>query len=267
MASASAHTITVLTYNVHGCRGGDGVLDPARIAEVIARSEADIIGLQELDVGRKRSGGIDQARAIAAHLNMMAHFHPAMHARGEKYGDAILTHFPSRLIKAGAIPSVGEPRGALMAAIDLGPAEIVVANTHLGLWRRERIAQTSVLMGPTWLGHPEVRGRPTIFMGDFNAVPRSTPYRRIVGELRDVQHARGGPAKATFPARFPLLRLDHIFVSSDIEVAEARVVADQMARRASDHLPLMARLTLTPAEPEMAETPSTTSEPAGRLDR
>eukprot|EP01036_Dinobryon_divergens_P054167 gene54167-72393_t len=54
----------LVTYNVHRCVGIDRRLDVERIAGVIAELEPDIVCLQELDVGRARTGGVDQARAI-----------------------------------------------------------------------------------------------------------------------------------------------------------------------------------------------------------
>jgi endonuclease/exonuclease/phosphatase family metal-dependent hydrolase len=104
-----------MTYNVHRCVGADGRADPRRIAEVIAACQPDMVALQELDVGRLRTGGIDQAHVIAHLLGMSFHFHPALQVEDELYGDAILTALPMRLVKAGPLPgSVGfEPRGAL----------------------------------------------------------------------------------------------------------------------------------------------------------
>ena len=84
----------LLTYNVHRCVGVDRQLDVARIAGVIADLEPDIVCLQELDVGRARTGGVDQAHAIAERLDMSFHFHPAMRVEEELYGDAILTRLP-----------------------------------------------------------------------------------------------------------------------------------------------------------------------------
>ena len=57
--------LRILSYNVHRCLGIDGQLSPARIAEVIASCEADIVALQEIDVKRARTRGVDQAQAIA----------------------------------------------------------------------------------------------------------------------------------------------------------------------------------------------------------
>src|SRR4026209_2834843 len=107
-----------MTYNVHRCVGADGRADPRRIADVIAACQPDMVALQELDVRRLRTGGIDQAHAIAHPLGMRVHFHPALLFEEELYGDAILTALPMRLMKAGPLPgSVGfEPRGATWAA-------------------------------------------------------------------------------------------------------------------------------------------------------
>mgnify|MGYP001308187068 CR=1 FL=1 len=240
-------TVRLLTYNVHGCRGTDGRLDPTRIAEVIASCEADIIALQELDVGRTRSGGIDQAQAIAAHLSMVSHFHPAYHLEDEKYGDAVLTALPSRLVKAGPLPSIGEPRGAIWVSVDLGGVELQVINTHFGLRRRERANQAATLLGPGWLGGPDCRDTRCVLMGDFNAVPSSVVYRTLARGMRDVQRREGLRPRPTFPSRVPLLRLDHIFTGEGVVPVRAEVRSDQLARTASDHLPLLATVAVEPA--------------------
>lgn len=252
--------IRILTYNVHSCRGSDGRADPARIAEVIARCKPDITALQEVDVGRARSGGIDQAELIAAHLRTRSHFHPALHLEDEQYGDAILTAMPARLVRAAPLPSIGEPRGAIWMAVDIGGAELQVINTHLGLRRRERIAQVATLLGPGWLGSAECRDAPAVLLGDFNAVPSSVVYRSLSRHGRDVQLHTAGRPKATYPSRFPVLRIDHIFAGEGIEPLAAEVRSDMLARRASDHLPLVATLAV-PMRSQGAVQPHTSFQP------
>ena len=94
----------IVTYNVHRCVGNDRRLDVARIADVLARLEPDIVALQELDVGRRRTGGVDQAHEIARRLDMACHFNAALTVEEERYGDAILTSYPERLVKSGPLP-------------------------------------------------------------------------------------------------------------------------------------------------------------------
>ena len=98
----------LLTYNVHRCLGPDGLLSPERIADVIASADPDIVALQELDVRRARTGGVDQAYRLAQRLGMAFHFNAALKVEEELYGDAILTALPERLVKAGPLP--GHPR-------------------------------------------------------------------------------------------------------------------------------------------------------------
>ncbi|MDH3439007.1 MAG: endonuclease/exonuclease/phosphatase family protein, partial [Betaproteobacteria bacterium] len=180
---ASRDTLRIMTYNVHSCVGMDGKLLPERIARIIDRYAPDIAALQELDVGRERTAFMDQAHIIARHLEMDFHFHPAMHLEEERYGDAILTHLPMRLVNAGALPTLPgkrylEPRGALWVAVDVYGREFQVINTHLGLLPRERTVQIEALLGTEWLAHPDCRG-PVILCGDLNARPASPVCRRL----------------------------------------------------------------------------------------
>jgi endonuclease/exonuclease/phosphatase family metal-dependent hydrolase len=234
----------ILTYNVHRCMGVDGRLSPARIAEVIASCNADIVALQELDVGRARTGGVDQAHAIAEQLGMHMHFHPAFRVMEESFGDAILTTRPSRLVKAGPLPTWGrrsfvEPRGALWASVNVGGTEVQILTTHLGLRGPERLMQIEALLGPEWFCHPACRG-PIIVAGDLNAIPRSRVYRRLSGHLHDAQRTPRSPRpRPTFPGRAPMLRIDHVFVSRSVKVLRAETIRTPLARVASDHLPLL----------------------------
>jgi endonuclease/exonuclease/phosphatase family metal-dependent hydrolase len=207
---------------------------------VIAACQPDMVALQELDVRRLRTGGIDQAHAIAYLLGMSVHFHPALQVEEELYGDAILTALPMRLVKAGLLPgSVGfEPRGALWAAVEANGTEIQIINTHLGLPAYERMAQAKSLLGQDWLGHPDCRD-PVILLGDFNARRRSVVYRMFAAKLRDAQLVLHKRARRTFPARMPMLRIDHIFCSRSVDVLGVEVPRSQLVRTASDHLPLV----------------------------
>jgi endonuclease/exonuclease/phosphatase family metal-dependent hydrolase len=120
-----------------------------------------------------------------------------------------------------------------------------VISTHLGLSRRDRQLQSTELLGESWLANPDLR-RPCVLCGDLNAVAgASSTYRRLAAHLTDAQRAlQGHRPKATFPARLPVLRLDHVFVSKEIGVRGVTVPYDVRSRRASDHLPLIVDLEL-----------------------
>jgi len=242
--------VTLATYNVRRCLGTDRCLSPERIAEVIADCDADIVALQEIDVGRLRSGGVDQTLLIADKLGFTSHFHPALRIEEEQYGDAVLTRCPSRLVKVGLLPGLrnlwpSEPRGAIWVEAMVGGARLQVINTHFGLRRRERRAQAVALLGGDWIGRCQP---PYAVVGDLNSLPHGSVYRSFAARLSDAHLAgtQGRPAP-TFPSRRPMLRIDHIFVSDDIEVTSAEVVRSPLTRVASDHLPLIAQLRI-PAE-------------------
>ena len=234
----------ILTYNVHRCVGNDRRLDVARIADVIAAQAPDIVALQEVDVGRARTGGVDQAHRIAERLKMAFHFNAALRVEEELYGDAILTHLPERLIKAGPLPGHPriprlEPRGALWVAVKIGGAEVQILNTHLGLVPREQQIQARALAGPDWL-ESSSRKDPLILLGDFNAAPPAMVYRTFAAKLTPARRAapRRWPTP-TFPSPMPMLSIDHLFVSDGIKVLAVRAPDDSLARVASDHLPLV----------------------------
>lgn len=232
----------LLTYNVHRCVGTDRRLDVDRIVAVIGEHEPDLVCLQELDVGRARTGLVDQARTIADKLAMTSRFHPAMRVEAELYGDAIMTPHPEKLIRAAALPTVAgipglEPRGAIWSEIEIGGVSVNVVNTHLGLVPREQRLQAAALAGSGWLGACE---GPTLLAGDFNATSITRPYQTLARKLQDCQRQlKLRPSVKTFPSAFPAIRIDHCFVSPEIRITGVTAPYSPLARIASDHLPLV----------------------------
>jgi endonuclease/exonuclease/phosphatase family metal-dependent hydrolase len=237
----------ILTYNVHRWMGTDRQIAPGRIADVIASCEPDIVALQEVRVGRARTGAIDQAAAVAARLGMSLHFQPTIRVFGEQFGIAILTRHPAQVIRSGRLPSLSngpsfEKRSALWVSVRIGGRALNVVNAHLSLRSRERLHQVEALVGGDWIGHPDCAD-PAVLLGDFNAPPQSRSYRLLASRLRDAQLSNpNGEPQATFHTRAPVLRLDHVFVTPAVEVVAAAPVRTPLARVASDHFPLMAEL-------------------------
>jgi endonuclease/exonuclease/phosphatase family metal-dependent hydrolase len=245
---ADSKTLTLMSYNVHGCTGMDGNMATQRIARVIARYNPDIIALQELDVGRLRSGKIDQAEMIARKLEMKYHFHPAFRWKDEQYGNAILSRYPMALIKSGALPKLEakgqrhESRGVLWVSVEFEGKKIQVLNTHLSLSPRERDLQVDALLSQEWLQHPDCRG-PVILCGDFNSLPRSSVYRKICHKLYDSQAVLAGHRpRSTWFGHYPVSRIDYVFINSNFHVQSITVPRTELEKVASDHLPLITEL-------------------------
>jgi endonuclease/exonuclease/phosphatase family metal-dependent hydrolase len=225
----------------------DGKISTRRIAKIIAQYDPDIVALQELDAGRSRTQEVDQAHEIARELEMEFHFHPALQIEEELYGDALLSRYPMRLVRSGELTGPPnrprlETRGALWVEIDVGGHKVQILNTHLGVRPVEQRYQIETLLGSQWLSHPECRG-PVILCGDFNANPSHKTCRRITQMLNDAQDKLDNhiPQRTWF-GRFPVGRIDHIFVTKEIQVQSCLVPRTALTRIGSDHLPLIVDL-------------------------
>jgi len=239
--------LRVMSYNVHSCIGRRGTVSPLNIAQIISFFDPDIIALQELDLGMKRTGFIDQAGQIANALNMEFQFHPSFHVEKGKYGNAVLSRFPLTLVRADSLPTLTgrirlEKRGAIWTQVRYGNSVLQVVNTHLGLNRKERMHQVDALLGKEWLSHPECRP-PIIFCADLNAIQGSSVYRKLRTILVDSQKNPDSrrPSK-TWPSRFPFMRLDYIFISHDLKAKNIIAPQHRLLHSASDHLPVIAEI-------------------------
>jgi len=248
-SAPGSQPLRVITYNIRSCMHMDGSIDPDRTANAIARFDPDIAAIQEVDAGRGRTGSIHQGRQIAGRLNLSCQFYPVVVNAKEQYGLAILSRFPiisSRcfLLPRGSGKPVRENRGVMMTVLKTPLGSIQFVNTHLGLHAGERRRQIAAILDDEWMSNPLKNDLPLIVCGDFNAGSRSFVYKRIVEHVSDVQTLIAGRRfpKATFYSRYPLLRLDHIFLSRHFYPSRVVVPTDAETRMVSDHLPVYCEL-------------------------
>ncbi len=231
----------VLTYNVHSFVGADHVYDPERTARVIEGARADIVALQEVDFGRGPRAEHSAVDRLAARLGMRSHFTYTRDGARGHFGNAVLTPHALELVAEGILPRRrDEARAVQWLKIGSNGLQVHLMNTHLSVSFRERNAQMNALLGAEWA--VRARDLPLVVCGDLNASPWSMVYRKLSRDLKDAQC--GKTRQATWPSRLPFLRIDHIFVSPEVAIRDARVVDDGLARVASDHLPLVAELDL-----------------------
>lgn len=245
--------LRLMTYNTHGCGGMDGRVSPRRVARVIQGELPDIVALQELDLGRRRSRAEDQAAIIARETGMPhVEFCPTITRGEEHYGHAMLSRWPMKIMKRARLPHDPEswwqePRSAIWARVEVDEHIVNVITTHLGLGARERVLQMEALIGPEWIGAipPD---EPVLLCGDFNMMPNSAPYRHALTRLKDVQlitpHHR---PLSTFSSWHPMVRIDHVFASPHFAPQKIYVVRNDLTRVASDHLPLLVDLRVGPS--------------------
>ncbi len=231
-----------MSYNIHSCIGTDRKVSHQRIANVIARYSPDFVALQEVDYMKKRTDTIDQARLIAEDLNMEYYYQPSLEKDGERYGIAFLTHYPFTKIKAEILPGLHhkrkiEPRSAIWIKVDLQDKQLNIISTHLGLRPTERKIQFQALMGKNWLA--QINNEPVAICGDFNTIPWSRLYKRFSNQYPDVQKKTQEKIYKTFPSRWPLVRIDHIFINKMVSVKNIKVPKTKLSKKASDHLPII----------------------------
>ncbi|HYI42134.1 MAG TPA: endonuclease/exonuclease/phosphatase family protein [Sphingomicrobium sp.] len=251
----SAPTITIASYNMRKAIGTDRRRNPHRVLEVLKEIDADIVALQEAD---KRFGGrasavphelIDEHGLYKPVALGVRHKRPMEKARKRAeamlkidtrnigwHGNALLVKHDVGILdcKALDLPTL-EPRGAVMAELLLpGDRPLRVVGMHLdlsGLWRRRQMR--SIL--DAIASRPQKM--PTVLMGDTNE------WRVAAGCLTDLpanyQIAETGPS---FHARHPLAALDRIICDTQITIEAAGVHMSEAARKASDHLPIWAKL-------------------------
>jgi endonuclease/exonuclease/phosphatase family metal-dependent hydrolase len=224
--------LRVMTYNIRHGLGADGRVDLGRITEVIASYGPDVVGIQEVDVGRRRSGLVDQGHELAQRLGMTVSFQPCLTTEGE-YGIATLSRITVRETRHISLPAKqrSEPRCALVTRLAWpdDASSIDIVNTHLSTHFFERKPQTAAIAC-------ELGGDHTIVVGDFNCTPWSGAYKQLCcGLTSATRFAR------TWPAKLPVVPIDHILVRG-LEVVRAGTWTAKPARVASDHLPVVAEL-------------------------
>ena len=175
----------VASYNIHKCRGSDGMTRPDRIVGVIRELGADVVALQEVDRRFGRRGGLLDPAAIRHETGMRLLVQSDVSHRHGWHGNALLvrsdpiSYSRSRLKLPG-----GEPRGAVVAELDLGEGKFRVIAAHLGLLRLSRVDQVDAILS----AFHELPAMPTILLGDFNEW-----RRRRRSALRGSSRRSGAP--------------------------------------------------------------------------
>lgn len=234
--------LRVVTYNIHkGIGGTDRKYQPQRIIDVLDNLQPQIVLLQEVDDGVPRSNKHRQVDMLAEAL-CYEHtaFQRNVHLKQGHYGNAILSHFPLKAVESVDLTiRPKKRRQALLARcrLDLGhhTRSLLIVNVHLGLAGLERQIQLRRLLKR----HPlaQIASRlPVLIGGDYNDV-----YGNLGSRVMD---SRGfqtvGKNILTFPAILPVRPLDRIFFRGSMILQHAFAARSRLARRASDHLPLVA---------------------------
>lgn len=244
----SVQALRLMTVNIHkGYTAFNRRFVLHELREAVRAVRCDLVFLQEV----KGAAGSAGAAAVGAQYEFLADQIWPDHAYGRNavaggrdHGNAVLSRLP--ILRSDnhdvSLPGV-EPRGLLhcVLALPAGQPELHVMCVHLGLSEAHRRHQLARLRETV---QREVQAdAPLVIAGDFNDWRSRADAMLGPSGLREVFcHTFGGHAR-TYPARFPLLRLDRIYVRG---VAAYRPLP--LPRRPwahlSDHAPLAAEIEL-----------------------
>lgn len=239
IAQSKIATLTVLTYNIHHGEGTDAKLDLERIARIIRAENPDLVALQEVDEKTERTANVSQAAELGRLTGLHHAFGKAMDYRGGAYGQAILSRWPITQTKVQQLPQRAgrEPRIVFVAQIESPHGNLNFATVHLDHQLEEvRLDQARALN--KILADEKT---PALLCGDFNAGPESSTMKFIFEHWLD---AAGDRAANTIPSANPRKRIDYILAApkDGWTAATSRVLEEPIA---SDHRPVLARVTLT----------------------
>lgn len=237
--------LRAMSYNIHHGAGMDDLLDLDRIADVIAKADPDIVGLQEVDKHfSSRSNWEDQGKYLAEKLDMHyaygvnLNYDPVSQSPGmanRQYGTAILSKYPIEAFENYYLDSFEkEQRGLLKTSIQVDGVPVHFYTTHLGLTPEERTVQVQQVMQ-----HMSQHKEPSIIVGDFNAWSISKAMKPLLSEYWDA-FAKKSFAN-TSNSKFPYQRIDYILAKADrVQFSSQKVIRT----KASDHLPIVANIQL-----------------------
>jgi endonuclease/exonuclease/phosphatase family metal-dependent hydrolase len=241
-ATAAHRTLRILTYNIHHGEGMDGAFDLERLAGIINATHPDLVSIQEVDEGTRRSDGVHQLRELGRLTGLTPTFGQAMDFEGGGYGVGILSRWKPQSIENRALPVTPdrEPRTMLTAVIIPGPhwPRLAFTSTHFDSGREadQRTAQAIAI-------NDRLRDEPgtlRILAGDFNSGPDTDVTATLKTRWTEVSAADRPTLSISGRLSF---RVDYIFVDqpSRWRVVESQVIEDRIA---SDHRPVLAVLEL-----------------------
>jgi vancomycin resistance protein VanJ len=216
--------LTVATHNVNADNP-----DPSGTARDVAASEADVLALEELT-----------ASAVPVYEKALAATYPYHSVQGTV---GLWSKYPLSGVRAVDI-ELGWTR-AMRAAVATPQGEVAVYVAHLpsvrvklqaGFTARQRDKSADALGEAI----ADERLPRVILLGDLNGTMNDRSLNAVTSQMRSTQGAAGSGFGFSWPASFPMARIDQIMVR-DVEP----VTSWTLPRTGSDHLPVAARVKVT----------------------
>lgn len=246
-------TLKILTVNTHkGFTAFNRRFMLHELREAIRSTDADVVFLQEVLGEHQRHAQRQKLWPQTSQYEFLADTIWSDFAYGQNavypsghHGNAVLSKFPiARYTNRDISVGKHEKRGLLHCVLSPpgGMHDIHAVCVHLGLQEKHRRLQTADLCRLIEEEIPSTA--PLVIAGDFNDW-RKRAQQTMVEEcgMTEVFQNSYGRLARTFPANFPILRLDRIYVRN-MSVAQPVVLEAKAWRRLSDHAPLAVKVCL-----------------------
>ena len=229
--------LRVASYNIRKSIGTDRRRDPMRVLDVINRLEADVVALQEVDRRLGNRPTVLARERIAEETDFVV----ADLARNDVslgwHGNAVLVKKGLTIHGVSHITLPGfEPRGAVQVDVGNDSARLSLVGAHLGLLRPDRRAQLAAIRA-----HLADQDLPnSVILGDFNEWSPTKGLEALSGDFDVVS-----PGKS-YHSAYPLAGLDRVALGRRICLLNAGVDESELAKVASDHLPIWGEIEIGP---------------------
>ncbi len=240
-----ASVLHVLVYNMHAGKDAAGQPNLQQVSELVRTTHADLVMLQEVDRGTRRSGNLDQLQVLMDGTRLGGVFGRTLDYDGGAYGIAMLSRggflfdntLPLQVTPAQARAGGShEPRGALLTVAATPIGRLYAMTTHLDASREDAYRLQEAAEVIAFVKARLSNETPLLLGGDFNSEPDSAVQQKLrLAGLRDAWTECGHGDGLTYPADKPVKRIDYLFLTATLHCTDARVVETQ----ASDHRPLL----------------------------
>jgi endonuclease/exonuclease/phosphatase family metal-dependent hydrolase len=250
--NAQGFSLKVLTINTHkGFAAFNRRFILPELRDAVRATAADIVFLQEV----MGTHAVNQLKVenwpdtphyefLADTMwNDFAYGRNAVYPEGH-HGNAILSRYPIMAFENRDISVEGtEKRGLLHCQVQIPdqPHPLHAICVHLGLRDAHRHAQLNLLCD---LVNGLPKGAPVVVAGDFNDwQQKANAILQKGAAMEEVFSKKNGRPARTFPARFPLLRLDRIYVRN-ARISHPQTIPLRPWSHLSDHAPLAVEIHL-----------------------
>ena len=243
--------LRIVTWNIHKGIGTDRAYRLDRTVEVLKAIDADVVCLQEVDQGVRRSDFDCQRNRLRDELGY-EHAALGLNVKVQKgmYGNLTLARHPLEEVENVdlTIPPKKCRSGLVTRVLDGHGSGWLLANVHLGLMHLERKIQAKRLLAHMLQREPI--DQPLIIAGDWNEWTTRLVRNVMTDHKFEVARCDLDERELrTWPSRRPIVALDKVLFRGPVLCHRVKRVVNDITRVASDHLPLVVELesTVTPA--------------------